>query len=280
MDFMAMPNADVLGVLVAIFSVAAIAAASSYYFLSRKPKGCLDPQKFKEFKLIKKTQISPDVARFRFSLPTPKSLLGLPPVSYVLCRGKDLEGQEVIRSYTPITLDSQLGYFELVVKMYPEGKMSNHFREMREGDYLAVKGPQVPFNYKPGQVRAFGMIAGGSAITPMFQLTRAILENPEDKTIVHLIYANSTFEDILLKATLAFHFASSLMVIILFEYFWQPPEAWTGGSGHVSKEMIQNHCPPPAPDIQILRCGPPGMNEAMAAHLNALGYTSSMQYEF
>ena len=39
MDFMAMPNADVLGVLVAIFSVAAIAAASSYYFLSRKPKG-------------------------------------------------------------------------------------------------------------------------------------------------------------------------------------------------------------------------------------------------
>ena len=39
MDFMAMPNADVLGVLIAIFSVAAIAAASSYYFLSRKPKG-------------------------------------------------------------------------------------------------------------------------------------------------------------------------------------------------------------------------------------------------
>ena len=38
MDFMAMPNADVLGVLIAIFSVA-IAAASSYFFLSRKPKG-------------------------------------------------------------------------------------------------------------------------------------------------------------------------------------------------------------------------------------------------
>ncbi|XP_034929197.1 NADH--cytochrome b5 reductase 1-like isoform X3 [Populus alba] len=253
MDFMAMPSADVLGVLIAIFSVAAIAAASSSYFLSRKPKGCLDPQKFKEFKLIKKTQISPDIARFRFSLPTPKSVLGLPPVSYVLCRGKDREGQEVIRSYAPITLDSQVGYFELVIKMYPEGKMSNHFREMREGDYLAVKGPQ---------------------------LTRAILENPEDKTIVHLIYANSTFEDILLKGDLD-EFASKFPDRFKIYYVLsQPPEAWTGGSGHVSKEMIQNHCPPPAPDIQILRCGPPGMNEAMAAHLNALGYTSSMQYEF
>jgi uncharacterized membrane protein len=41
MDFMPLPSADVLGVLIAIFSVTAtaIAAASSYYFLSRKPKG-------------------------------------------------------------------------------------------------------------------------------------------------------------------------------------------------------------------------------------------------
>ncbi|CAI9274577.1 unnamed protein product [Lactuca saligna] len=44
--------------------------------------------------------------------------------------------------------------------------------------------------YQPGQVRAFGMIAGGSGITPMFQVVRAVLENPSDKTKVHLVYAN------------------------------------------------------------------------------------------
>lgn len=27
--------------------------------------------------------------------------------------------------------------------MYPQGRMSHHFREMRVGDYLAVKGPKV-----------------------------------------------------------------------------------------------------------------------------------------
>lgn len=71
------------------------------------------------------------------------------------------------------------------------------------------------------------MLAGGSGITPMFQVclihlllisflkanvyvlnsfyfafvkvARAILENPTDKTKVHLIYANVTYEDILLK---------------------------------------------------------------------------------
>lgn len=31
----------------------------------------------------------------------------------------------------------------------------------------------------------------------------------------------------------------------------QPPEEWTGGVGFVSKEMIQAHCPAPAPDIKV-----------------------------
>jgi hypothetical protein len=35
------------------------------------------------------------------------------------------------------------------------------------------------------------------------QVTRAILENPDDKTNIHLIYANVTYEDILLKVKLS-----------------------------------------------------------------------------
>ena len=31
----------------------------------------------------------------------------------------------------------------------------------------------------------------------------------------------------------------------------QPPEEWHGGLGFVSKEIIQTHCPAPAPDIQV-----------------------------
>ncbi|KAJ0021652.1 hypothetical protein Pint_31555 [Pistacia integerrima] len=63
-------------------------------------------------------------------------------------------------------------------------------------------------------------------------------------------------------------------------YVLQPPEEWNGGVGFVSKEIIQSNCPAPAPDIQILRCGPPPMNKAMAAHLNDLGYAPKMQFQF
>jgi cytochrome-b5 reductase len=32
--------------------------------------------------------------------------------------------------------------------------------------------------------------------------------------------------------------------------------------------------------FQVLRCGPPPMNKAMAAHLEELGYTKEMQFQF
>nr|KYP51631.1 NADH-cytochrome b5 reductase 1 [Cajanus cajan] len=278
LDFKFLPfgenlNPELLGGVVALVAVGF--SAAYLYYRTKNPKGCLDPNNFKEFKLIKKTPLSHNVARFRFALPTPSSVLGLPVGKNILARGKDSQGEEVLRSYTPITLDSDIGYFELVVKMYPNGKMSHHFRQMKEGDYLAVKGPKGRFSYKPGQVRAFGMLAGGSGITPMFQLIRAILENPKDKTKVHLVYANVTVDDILLKV-------ASLRFIKMFDIFhmWQPPREWNGGIGFISKEIIKSHCPEPAPDIQILRCGPPPMNKAMATHLDALGYTSKMQFEF
>ncbi|KAL9391082.1 hypothetical protein Peur_015002 [Populus x canadensis] len=271
-------RAEMIGIAVALVAIGA--STAFYFYITKKPKGCLDPENFKEFKLVKRTELSHNVAKFKFALPKPNSVLGLPIGQHMSCRGKDSAGEEVIKPYTPTTLDSDLGYFELVIKMYPQGRMSHHFREMREGDYLAVKGPKGRFKYQPNQVRAFGMIAGGTGITPMFQVTRAILENPNDKTNIHLIYANVTYEDILLKEeidNLATTFPNRFKVYYVLN---QPPEGWEGGIGFISKEMIQSHCPLPAADVQILRCGPPPMNKAMASNLNDLGYATQMQFQF
>ncbi|KGN59392.1 NADH--cytochrome b5 reductase 1 isoform X1 [Cucumis sativus] len=263
-------------------ALVAIVVGAVFLFSSRKPasRACLDPEKFKEFKLVKRTKLSHNVAKFTFILPKTDSILGLPIGQHLSCRGKDSQGEEVIKSYTPTTLDSDVGYFELVIKMYPQGRMSHHFREMRLGESLAVKGPKGRFKYQPGQVSAFGMLAGGSGITPMYQVSRAILENPDDKTKVHLIYANVTLEDILLKEELdllAKRYPDRFKIYYVLN---QPPEVWDGGVGFVSKEMIKAHCPAPAADIKILRCGPPPMNKAMGEHLDALGYSPEMQFQF
>ena len=44
-----------------------------------------------------------------------------------------------------------------------------------------------------------GMIAGGSGITPMYQVAQAILRDPHDFTKIFLIYANVSEDDILLR---------------------------------------------------------------------------------
>ncbi|KAM7267817.1 hypothetical protein ACFE04_009983 [Oxalis oulophora] len=263
-----------------ITTLLAIIVATYFFYTKRSStKGCLDPNVFKEFKLIKKTQLSHNSAKFRFALPTPTSVFGLPPGQHVFCRGRDYDGRDVVRPYTPITLDSDLGYFELVVKMYPKGKMSHYLREIVEGDTLAVKGPKGRFKHKASLYRAYGMIAGGSGITPMFQLIRAILENHKDTTKLHLIYGNTTEEDILLKDELDGYASNFPNRFKIYYVLSQPPETWNGGVGRISKEMIQSYLPAPASDIQILRCGPLGMTKTMAAHLDAIGYSSDMQFQ-
>ncbi|CAM8877289.1 unnamed protein product [Rhodiola kirilowii] len=277
MDLLGMTEVQILGVVIALV---AVTVGAVFIISSKKPKGVLDAENFKPFKLVERRQLSHNVAKFKFELPTPSSVLGLPIGQHISCKGKDAQGEDIIKPYTPTTLDTDVGYFELVIKMYPQGRMSHHFREMRVGDYLDVKGPKGRFKYQPGQVRAFGMIAGGSGITPMFQVARAILENSKDKTMVHLIYANVTYDDILLKEELDSLTSKYPERFKIYYVLNQPPEIWNGGVGFVSKEMIEAHLPAPASDIQTLRCGPPPMNKAMAAHLDALGYAPEMQFQF
>ncbi|KAJ8429415.1 hypothetical protein Cgig2_027677 [Carnegiea gigantea] len=298
MDLTGIPEMQMVAIGVAV----AVVAVTAAYFLSSKKrsKGCLDPENFKEFRLVKRVQLSHNVAKFTFALPNPTSVLGLPIGQHISCRGKDSQGEEVMKPYTPTTLDSDVGRFELVIKAYVSARKNVTPFSGDEGRGLSsCKGTQGEFGrfrYQPGQARAFGMIAGGSGITPMFQVARAILENPKDKTKVHLIYANVTYEDILLKHqknkitpwhevgrvleeldSMAKSYPDRFSVYYVLN---QPLEGWKGGVGFVSKEMIKEHCPPPASDIQILRCGPPPMNKAMAAHLEELGYTPEMQFQF
>ncbi len=46
------------------------------------------------------------------------------------------------------------------------------------------------------------MIAGGTGIAPMYQVVRALLDDPTDQTRLHLLFANRTEQDILMREEL------------------------------------------------------------------------------
>lgn len=144
--------------------------------------------------------------------------------------------------------------------------------KLKVGDPLQVRGPKGQMRYTPDMAKHVGMLAGGTGITPMLQIIRAIVKNPNDKTKVDLIYANVNVDDILLRDELDSLAKQHPQQFNVVHFLNNPPENWEGGSGFVSKEAIQERFPKPADDIKILLCGPPPMINAMKKHLEELGY--------
>lgn len=185
---------------------------------------------------------------YRFALPKSTDILGL-PIGQHISVAAAIQGQpkEVVRSYTPISSDQNAGYFDLLIKSYPTGNISKYMTTLKVGDALKVKGPKGAMVYTPGLVRHFGMIAGGTGITPMLQVIRAIIRGRprnrgKDITEVDLIFANVNKEDILLKEDLDALAAEDPGFRVHY-VLNNPPQSWDGGVGFVTPEMIKVRIP-------------------------------------
>ena len=213
--------------------------------------------------------------RYRFGLPKSTDALGL-PIGQHISLGAHVAGEEkeVVRSYTPISSDDRdKGYFDLMIKSYPTGRISKHMSTLNIGDTMRVKGPKGAMVYTPNMCRHIGMIAGGTGITPMLQIVKAISRGRSngDKTDVDLIFANVNDEDRLLKDDLD-ELAKADSKFRVHYVLNNPPDGWTGGVGFVTPDMIKKSLPGPADDIKILICGPPPMVSAMKKATTELGY--------
>lgn len=235
-------------------------------------RGLLDPVTYSPLPLVKKTQITPNVFRLTFSLPTTSTVLGLPIGQHVTIKA-DIRGETVARSYTPVSNNSDLGILELVIKVYPDGKLTNNYlAHLEVGDEVLFRGPKGAMKYQPNLCKKIGMIAGGTGITPMFQVIRAVCEHDRDTTEISLIYANRTEEDILLREELdrfARRYPKNFKVYYMLD---QPPKDWKFGSGYVTQELMKEKLPAPNLDSKVFLCGPPGMVNASKKALVGLGF--------
>ncbi|KAJ3561966.1 hypothetical protein NP233_g9866 [Leucocoprinus birnbaumii] len=256
-----------------IFFASAVVLAGTAYFISKTGKAkVLNPSEWQEFPLQEKIKISPNTAIYRFKLPRSQDILGLPIGQHVSVSA-EINGKLVARSYTPVSSDEDLGKFELLVKTYEKGNISRIFAGLKIGDKIRVKGPKGNFVYTPGMVDHFSMIAGGTGITPMVQIIRAILRNPEDKTTITLIYANVNQEDILLRDDLEELASKHGEQFKVYYVLNNPPPNWKGGVGFVTKDHIKEHLQNPnTTNSKMLLCGPPPMIAAMKKNFEELTF--------
>ena len=127
------------------------------------------------------------------------------------------------------------GHVDFVIKRYEGGPMSSHMHTLTPGQTLDIKGPIPKYPITENKHDHIAMIAGGTGITPMWQVMRAIFKNPNDKTKVTLVFGNVTEDDILLKKELQELENTYPRRFKAFYVLNKPPEGWTQGSGFINK---------------------------------------------
>jgi len=305
------PKSDLwtVPILVGAGVVAVTAILAKIFFGGSKKKGSpvtlKDPTLKYPLKMIDKQELSPDTRRYRFALPSTEHILGLPVGQHIYLTAR-IDGQLVIRPYTPVSSDDDKGFMDLVVKVYfknthpkfPEGgKMSQYLEAMDIGDYIDVRGPSGLLQYAgrgefkikadkkseavSRKASKIGMIAGGTGITPMLQLIRQVFKDPADKSELWLIFANQTEADILLRDELEEVKAEHPERFHLWYTLDRPEENWQYSSGFINDEMIKEHMPPPGDDTLVFMCGPPPMiNFACIPNLDKLGYDPQGRFSY
>lgn len=269
------------------------------------PGNCQFTPDFKSVPLMERHAVSSTSSLLRFRCPDEDKSLGLSTCACVLARaelptvGEGDEGkgtEEVIRPYTPISTNAQLGSFDLLVKHYPNGRMSKHLSALPVGSTLDFK--HINFNVKlqaPFKQKHIGMLVGGTGITPMIQALHAILGNPDSESKVSVLYGSKVESDILGRELLDRWSAKSgdgsrLDVTIVLSD--EPSNSkWTGERGYINRQLVENNMPAPSfgDDVILFVCGPPPMYDALCGPrdekevkglLGEMGYGEGQVYKF
>lgn len=183
---------------------------------------------------------------------------------------------------------------DLLIKKYPDGPMSTHLHNMAPGQRLDFKGPLPKYPWAENKHEHIGLIAGGTGITPMYQLLRAIFNNPNDKTKVTLVFGNVSEGDMLLKKELAELENTYPQRFRAFYVLDKAPKGWQGGTGFITKDLLKTVLPEPKDgNIKLFVCGPPGLMNAVSGNkvspkdqgelvgaFKDLGYSKEQVYKF
>lgn len=247
----------------------------------------LNPRFWLTAPLHSKKQVSSDTIIFTFTLEHPAQTLGLPVGQHLMIRLRDpANGESIIRPYTPLSDIHRAGYLDVLIKLYlnpstTPGKMSKALSALPLGGGVDFKGPIGKFTYlgkglcsinsTERRVKKFAMICGGSGITPIFQVFRAVMKDKDDTTMCTILNGNRLVEDILCREDLDALLKGNEDRGEIIHTLTRAPEGWEGLRGRINAELVQKHitC---SDDTLVLICGPEALEKSIHVVLKEQGW--------
>ncbi|KAJ3435354.1 NADH-cytochrome b5 reductase [Anaeramoeba flamelloides] len=230
-------------------------------------KSALYPNKWTQVTLEKKQKVSSTksgspIYIFRFSFKNETYQLGSFSGQYIAIQAQ-IDTKIVKRYYSPISTPSDHGFVEILVKVNLERTgMSNYLQKMNIGDTIQMMGPIDGFIYKPENFKQIVLLSAGVGLSPMIQLARSIMKNPNDETKIVFLHGNISENELVLFDEIKSYENNHPKQFKSVFTLEKPHENWDGETGFISKEIIAKNI-----DVelnpQFVMCGPKGFTNAM-----------------
>ncbi|KAJ7216157.1 nitrate reductase [Mycena rebaudengoi] len=252
----------------------------------------LQPKAWSKALLASKTFVSADTSILTFTLDHAAQRVGLPVGQHLLLRLREPATRAaLIRAYTPIS-DSAIeqGRLRVLVKIYyatrewQGGRMTQALAALPLGHWVDFRGPVGRFEYlgrgecqisgRQRHAGKFVMICGGSGVTPIFQVLRAVMKDAEDPTRCLVLDGNHEEGDILCRAELDAMAEGNRKRCELVHALSRPGPGWTGHRGRVGLELFEKYVGKRGADEEtlVLICGPEAMEKSVREILMGLDW--------
>ncbi|CAJ1340077.1 unnamed protein product [Effrenium voratum] len=231
-------------------------------------------QDWRAFRFLSKKQLTSNMWRFRFALT---DCLGWPEVErHVRLR---FAGETLEREYTPVSPLGQANFFDLAIKVYPDGALTPRLLQMKPGQHVEMCGPHGDLTIswasktamRAGQPIPFdglALVVGGSAVTVALQLLQDwLVKGDACRSLgIDIVYACRFQEELAFRAELE-ELTRRCPNIRLLLSVSQAPADWPG-VGRLDAAALQWLHKKALPIV----CGPPAFNEAMKESLASLDF--------
>ena len=183
----------------------------------------------------------------------------------------DVDGEEVRRPYSLCGDPAHPERLSVTVKRMPHGKASSYLKErLKVGEVLRVYGPAGRFGTepRPGASRHVVLVGGGSGVTPLLSIARALLAR-EPQTRVDFISANRAWPHVIFQRELA-ELAARHPALRLVHVLEEAHEGFDGPVGRLDPARALELLPR-SPQAEYYICGPAPMMDAVCDALKAQG---------
>ena len=149
------------------------------------------------------------------------------------------------------------------------GDFTGTIGQFRPGETAYLDGPYGVFSVdRYPEAPGFVFVAAGVGIAPIMSMLRTLADRG-DRHRLMLIYANSSWEDVIFREELgSLRTRLDLTTIHVIE---EPPPDWSGERGRISDALLRRALPQGHRQLQYFICGPKPMSEAVQQALHGMG---------